>query len=250
MYGIWRVERLARLIRKIKSAYPLEVCVSAGLLDGEKSAILKDAGLDRLNHNLNTSAGHYNSICTTHTYEDRWKTLQSARQAGLQLCSGVIVGMQESYDDILEVAYSLRELKVESIPVNFFMPIPGSQLPAADQLTPDFCLRVLCLYRFINPRAEIRMAAGREMHLRSMQVLGLYAADSLFLDGYLNTRGDESRQTLRMIKDAGFEIASKIPVDQLLGDEGSNTLQHDVQKMDQSLLKDVNDLRPHMQSNP
>lgn len=239
-----RVERLANLIKKIKSAYPLEVCVSAGLLDSEKAEVLKEAGLDRLNHNLNTSEEHYNSICSTHTYQDRVNTLQAARKAGLQLCSGVIAGMSEDSNDLIEVAQSLRKMRVESIPVNFLMPIAGNKLTEPKGLSPDYCLRILCLYRFSNPKAEIRMAAGREMHLRSLQVMGLYAADSLFLDGYLNTRGDECQRTLTMIKDAGFEIKSEIPLEDIIADSTRMTKRMVADPINKTILKDVKDLRP------
>jgi biotin synthase len=215
-----RSEHLARIIRQIKSQYPsLDVCVSAGLLDEEKAHTLKEAGLDRLNHNLNTSARHYPGICTTHTYEDRLRTLRAARQAGLRLCSGIIVGMGETAEDILEVAYTLREMNVESIPVNFYMPIAGNRLDVVPDLSPDYCLRLLCLFRFLNPKAEIRMAAGRELYLRDMQVMGLYPANSLFLDGYLNAEGDERRRVWQMIRDAGFTIRSEYPLEGLLGKE-------------------------------
>lgn len=244
-----RVERLAALIRKIKENYPLEVCVSAGLLDSEKAAVLREAGLDRLNHNLNTSERHYQSICSTHTYADRRETLRAAREAGLQLCSGVIVGMEEAPQDLIEVAYELREFAVESIPVNFLMPIPGNRLTEPKGLTPQYALRVLCLYRFVNPRSEIRMAAGREMHLRSLQVMGLYAADSLFLDGYLNTRGDERRRTLEMIRDAGFAIRSEIPLEQILAAPSEKTAPGGTNPQQTTILKDADDLRPCMEKN-
>lgn len=217
-----RVAHIARLIREIKTKYPpLQVCVSSGLLDEGNAKILKDAGLDRFNHNLNTSRRNYPNICTTHTYADRLNTLAAARRADLQLCSGMIVGMGETSDDILEVAYTLRRLGVESIPVNFYIPIEGNILGAALGLSPEYCLRVLCLFRLLNPKAEIRVAAGRELYLRDMQVMALYPANSLFLDGYLNTKGDDRRRTLQMIKDAGFTIRSDHSVDELLGKEGS-----------------------------
>ena len=239
-----RVEHLAQLIQTIKSQYPLEVCVSAGLLDEGKAKILKEAGLDRLNHNLNTSKKHYPSICTTHTYEDRINTLKSARKAGLQLCSGVILGMGEEVDDVLETAYSLRDMGTESIPVNFFIPIEGAQLKEQSSLSPEYCLRALCLYRLLNPKSEIRIAAGREMHLRSMQVMALYPANSLFLDGYLNAKGDACGRTLQMIKDAGFTIQSDHSLDDLIRDE---TLTHTSNQQDntaKAMLKDLKDLRP------
>lgn len=225
-----RVAHIAKLIREIKAKYPpLQVCVSPGLLDEGQARILKEAGLDRLNHNLNTSQRNYPNICTTHTYADRLNTLASARRADIQLCSGMIAGMGETHQDILEVVYTLRELQVESIPVNFYIPIAGNALPGrlpgwegpAVNLSPEYCLRVLCLFRFLNPKSELRVAAGRELHLRSMQVMALYPANSLFLDGYLNTKGDDRRRTLQMIKDAGFTIKSDHSVEALLGKEGS-----------------------------
>lgn len=239
-----RTEHLARLIKSIKSQYPLEVCVSAGLLDEGKAKILKEAGLDRLNHNLNTSKKHYPNICTTHTYEDRLNTLKSARKAGLQLCSGVILGMGEGIDDVLETAYSLREIGSESIPVNFFMPIKGAQLKEKFSLSPEYCLRALCLYRFLNPKAEIRIAAGREMHLRSMEVMALYPANSLFLDGYLNTKGNMRSQTLQMIKDAGFTIRSDHSLDELIANEISTPLSTSRDNATKAVMKDLKDLRP------
>ncbi len=234
-----RVEHLAQLIRKIKAQYPIKICVSTGLLDAKKAQILKDAGLDRLNHNLNTSRRHYPKICTTHTYEDRLKTLHAATIAGIEICSGVIAGMGEQHEDIIEVAYTLRELNSPSIPVNFFIPIPGNRLTHSD-LTPEYCLRILCLYRFLNPKAEIRVAAGREIHLRSMEVMALYPANSLFMDGYLNTKGTDQKRTLQMIKDAGFTINSEKNLDDLLEEDNKKSL-------DQVVLKDLYDLRPHFQ---
>ena len=239
-----RVEHLAKLIRTIKSKYPIEVCVSAGLLDEDKAKILKEAGLDRLNHNLNTSRKHYPHICKTHTYEDRLNTLNSARKAGLQICSGVILGMGEGVDDILETAYTLRNIKSESIPVNFFIPIKGAQLTGQLPLSPNFCLRALCLYRFLNPKAEIRIAAGREIHLRSMEVMALYPANSLFLDGYLNAKGDERSKTLQMIKDAGFSIQSDHSLDTLITNEISAHKSDQQDNVTMAVMKDLKDLRP------
>ncbi len=202
-----RTRRLAAIIRTLKSRYPIEVCLSVGLIEEEHARILADAGLDRLNHNLNTSESRYAEICSTHTYEDRLRTLNAARKCGIQTCSGIIMGMGESSDDFIEVALKLRELEVPSIPVNFLIPIDGNQITHDGSLTPERCLRALCLMRLINPRAEIRVAAGREGHLRSLEALSLYPANSLFVDGYLTTRGDSIDNTYRMIKDAGFEVA-------------------------------------------
>lgn len=203
---IERTRKLAGLIREVKSRYPIEVCLSAGLLEDEHAQILAEAGLDRFNHNLNTSESHYGEICSTHTYADRINTLQAIKRYGIQACSGLILGMGETSADVLEVAFRLRQLEVPSIPVNFLIPIEGNQVTRDGSLTPERCLRALCLMRLINPRAEIRVAGGREGHLRSMEVLALWPANSLFVEGYLTTRGDSVNNTYRMIADAGFEV--------------------------------------------
>ena len=199
--------RLAEVIAEVKSRYPVEVCLSAGLLDDEKARILAEAGLDRLNHNLNTSEGHYERVCSTHSYADRVATLEAAHRNGLKTCSGLIMGMGEQGSDLVEVAFKLRELEVPSIPVNFLIPIDGNQLREDGSLTPERCLRSLCMMRFVNPSSEIRIAGGREGNLRSLQPLALYPANSLFVDGYLTTRGDAANETYEMIADAGFEVA-------------------------------------------
>jgi biotin synthase len=201
-----RTRELAAIVRRIKERFPIGVCLSVGLLEEEHARILADAGLDRLNHNLNTSESHYPEICTTHTYADRVRTLLAAKKCGIEPCSGLIVGMGERSPDLLEVAFRLRELEVPSIPVNFLIPIEGNPVLADGSLSPERCLRVLALMRLVNPRAEIRIAAGREGHLRALGALALWPANSLFVEGYLTTRGDAVAETYRMIRDAGFEV--------------------------------------------
>ena len=244
-----RVSHLAELIQTVKARYPIEVCLSAGLIDMESAHLLKTAGLDRLNHNLNTSEAHYPNICSTHTYQDRMETLQAAQTVGLACCSGVIVGMGEGTDDLIKVAKALRHLEVASLPVNFFLPIAGTQLSEFDTatqrsvsttLTPEYCLRVLCLYRFLNPRAEIRVAAGREHHLRSMEVMALYPANSMFIDGYLNAEGSAASRTLEMIRDAGFTVKTN--------DEDIKRLNQEEAEKRDVLLKELEVLRPRMAS--
>lgn len=244
-----RVEHLAGLIKEIKSRYPIQICVSAGLIDDEKAKILKEAGLDRLNHNLNTSKKNYPNICTSHTFEDRLSTLTAARNAGIQLCSGMIVGLKEKEDDILEVAYTLRDMKAESIPINFLIPIKGNVLAEDPGLTPQYCLKILCLFRFLNPHSELRVAAGREIHLRQMEVMALYAANSLFLDGYLNTRGSDVARTLQMIKDAGFTIESQQNLDELIEKATTATPSAKSNSASKIIMKELGDLRPYQQSN-
>ncbi len=201
-----RTRKLAALIRGVKERWPIEVCLSVGLLDDEHARILAEAGLDRLNHNLNTSEEHYGRICSTHTYADRVNTLLAAKRHGIGACSGLILGMGERSADVAEVAFRLRELEVPSIPVNFLIPIEGNQVASDGSLTPERCLRALALMRLVNPRAEIRAAGGREGHLRALGALLLWPANSLFVDGYLTTRGDAVRETYRMIRDAGFAV--------------------------------------------
>ena len=170
--------RLADAVRAVKERFPIEVCLSVGLLEEEHARILADAGLDRLNHNLNTSASHYPEICSTHDYADRVRTLTAAKKCGIEPCSGLIIGMGERSRDIVEVGLHLRELEVPSIPVNFLIPIDGNPVTSDGSLTPERCLRALCLMRLLNPRAEIRVAGGREGHLRALDALSLWPANS------------------------------------------------------------------------
>lgn len=236
-----KVSQLAQIVQTVKSRFPIEVCLSVGLIDESAALTLKEAGLDRLNHNLNTSESHYPNICSTHTYQDRLVTLHAAQTVGLACCSGVIVGMGEDNSDLIRVAKELRRLEVASIPVNFFLPISGTQIKDSRPLTPDYCLRVLCLYRFLNPKAEVRVAAGREHHLRGMEVMSLYPANSMFLDGYLNAKGKEASRTLQMIEDAGFTIETK-------GDM-SEHLQHPQNEQIDVPLKELEVLRPRIRMN-
>ncbi len=201
-----QVERLAQVVRRIKAAVAVQVCVSVGLVDEEAARVLKEAGVDRLNHNLNTSERHYPEICKTHDYADRLATLKAARSVGLDTCSGMIVGMGESDDDVVEVALTLRALEVPSIPVNFLIPIEGNPVVSDGSLSPQRALRVLAMFRLANPRAEIRVAGGREGHLGAVEALALYPANSLFIEGYLTTRGGAASDTYRMIRDAGFVV--------------------------------------------
>ena len=200
------VGHVANVTRKIKDEYGLHVCCCLGILSPEQAAELKTAGVDRINHNLNTSRRFHEQICTTHTFDDRLNTLTVSRNAGLELCAGLIVGMGEEANDVVDVAFKLRELQVESIPVNFLTAIEATPLEGTWDLDPRYCLKVLCLFRVTNPTTEIRIAGGREVNLRSMQPLGLYAANSIFVSDYLTTEGQEASEDFKMIEDLGFEI--------------------------------------------
>jgi len=202
------VEQVAQAVERIKAEFPLNVCCCLGLLNPEQARRLKAAGVDRVNHNLNASGRFYSEICTTHSYQDRLETLRIVREAGMELCSGLIVGMGEQEGDVVDVAIELRELGVESIPVNFLHSIRGTPLEQVHRLNPRYCLKTLCLFRLTNPGTEIRIAGGREMNLRSMQAMGLYAANSLFVSDYLTTKGQPAEDDFRMIEDLGFELVT------------------------------------------
>jgi len=198
--------RILEVIAEVRSNYDLRVCACLGLLSADQARRLKEAGANTVNHNLNTSENFHPQICATHSFADREATVRNVRDAGLSTCSGGIIGMGESDDDIIDLAMSLRELKVESVPVNFLIPIEGTPLAGLNKLTPTKCLRVLCLLRFILPSQKIRIAGGREFHLRSLQPLALYPANSLFIGDYLTTAGQSARTDLEMIRDAGFVL--------------------------------------------
>ncbi len=218
------LDHVCEAVREIKEQFDLNVCACLGLLTDEESQKLEEAGVDRVNHNLNTSQDHYPEICTTHTYEERKDTLQSVRNAGMDLCSGVLMGMGEDQKDRIDVAFDLREMNVKSLPVNFLNPIPGTPLEGLDELTPRKCLKILCMYRFTNPDTEVRVAGGREIHLKSLQPLALYPANSMFVGDYLTTSGQEANSDIEMIEDMGFEIVypDDDPVSQDQATNGSN----------------------------
>ena len=201
-----RIDRICSVVDRIKTLYPMEICVSAGFVTRQDASRLKAAGVDRYNHNLNTSRNHYASICTTHDYLKRIETLRTVKSCGLDICSGVIIGLGETIDDIIQMVDALRDVGADSIPVNFFIPVEGHRIENYQTLTPVYCLKVLCTFRLAIPRAEIRAAAGREYHLRSLQPLCLYPANSIFAEGYLTTGGDGVNETRQMIEDAGFEV--------------------------------------------
>ena len=205
------VEHLGEACERIRSEFPkLELCLSMGLTARDQADTLKGAGAGWINHNLNTSRRFYPSICSTHTWDDRVNTIENVRDAGLSTCSGGIVGMGESDDDILDLAYATRRLKIDSVPVNFLHPIKGTKLEGQHNLTPQKCLKALCLFRLMNPASEVRAAGGRELNLGELQGYALYAVNSIFVDGYLTTSGLGPIETTRLIESMGFEIEREV----------------------------------------
>lgn len=202
------LDLIARVVHEAKARHGLGICVSPGLLSPQQAERLKQCGVDRVNHNLNTSERFYPRICTTHTYQDRLNTLWAVREAGLEICSGGIVGMGEEDADVVDLALELGRLEAEAVPVNFLNPIPGTPLEGVRRLDPRYCLKVLALFRLAVPRCELRISAGREIHLGPLQPLGLFAADSMFVGGYLTTPGREPEEDYRMIEALGFEVVA------------------------------------------
>ncbi|WNB90829.1 biotin synthase BioB [Bacillus sp. NEB1478] len=205
------VDKVVEAVKEIKDTYGMKVCACLGILKPEQAARLKEAGVDRYNHNLNTSARNHENITTSHTYDDRVNTVNVVKESGISPCSGVIVGMKETKQDVIDMARSLKVLDADSIPVNFLHAIDGTPLEGTDDLDPRYCLKVLALFRYINPTKEIRISGGREVNLRSLQPFGLYAANSIFVGDYLTTAGQESTADHKMLEDMGFEI-DKTPV--------------------------------------
>jgi biotin synthase len=195
-------------VREIKERHPgLKLCACLGLVDDAQAAELADAGVERYNHNLNTSADFYDSICSTHGHRDRVETVQTVARAGMSPCSGVIVGMGETHEQLVDACFALRDVGAESIPVNFLLPIEGTPLEARqERLDPRFCLKVLAMFRLVCPDREIRLSAGREVHLRSLQPLGLYAANAIFAADYLTEPGQPAEEDWQMIEDLGFTV--------------------------------------------
>ena len=202
------IDHVVEAVKEIKDTYGLKVCACLGILKPEQAKRLKEVGVDRYNHNINTSASNHANITTSHTYDDRVGTVETVKEAGMSPCSGVIVGMRETKQDVVDMANSLKALDADSIPVNFLHAIDGTPLQGVKELNPLYCLKVLALFRFINPTKEIRVSGGREVNLGSLQPLALYAANSIFVGDYLTTAGQDETEDQKMLRDLGFEVES------------------------------------------
>ncbi|MFH1476502.1 MAG: biotin synthase BioB [Verrucomicrobiota bacterium] len=197
---------ICETVRVLKAEVPIQVCVSLGMLTPARARQLKGAGVNRYNHNLETSEQFFPNICATHTYADRIATVTAVKAAGLELCCGGLLGLGETLEDRVALAMAVREVQADSIPVNFLDPRPGTPFGCYPRMTPAECLRALAMFRFVNPSKEIRVAGGREACLGPMQVLALFAANSMFTNGYLTTGGQGYAADLTMLKAAGFTI--------------------------------------------
>ncbi|MHA6804511.1 biotin synthase BioB [Salinifilum ghardaiensis] len=201
------IDKVTEMVGALKGENPdVEVCACLGFLKEGQAERLKDAGVDAYNHNINTAESNHANIVQTHTYDDRVDTVQKAKGAALSPCSGLIAGLGETDEQLVEALFALRDLDSDSIPVNFLMPFDGTPFEDTWELTPAYCVRVLAMARFVCPDKEVRIAGGREMHLRSLQSIALHVANSIFLGDYLTSEGQEARADLEMIRDNGFVV--------------------------------------------
>jgi biotin synthase len=201
-----QLDTICAAVKEIKETVGIRVCTSLGILEREQAFRLKAAGVDRFNHNLESSSRHFPEICSTHAYEDRLRTIGYVQEAGMESCCGGIVGMGEQDEDIVDLAFELRRLGVTSIPINFLDPRPGTPLGQQPKQDPKKCLKVLCMVRLVNPSRDLRCAGGREVVLKSLQPLVLFPCNSIFTNGYLTTGGNSEDADARMIREMGFEI--------------------------------------------
>jgi len=192
----------------IQAKTDLKLCASLGSLSLEQAQRLKSVGVERYHHNVETSRDYYPMICRTHTYEDRIRTIEVAQQAGLAVCCGGIIGLGESLQQRIDMAFELREMSVGCVPINILNPIPGTKLESMAPLAPLEILKTIALFRFIVPQAVIRTAGGREKNLRDLQAMALLGgANGMLVGGYLTTSGRDSRLDLKMIEDLGLRVA-------------------------------------------
>ena len=201
------LERVGNAIERIRSEVGIETCVSLGTLSAEDVSYLLSRGLRSLHHNLETSRSFFPSMCTTHAYEEDVRVVREAKAAGAWVCCGGIFGIGETALDRVELAMTLRELSVDSIPVNFLNPVPGTPVEGRRELTPFDCLKIIAMMRLVHPRREIIVCGGREVNLRDLQSLMFAAgATGTMAGNYLTTAGRPAEDDIRMIRDLGLAV--------------------------------------------
>jgi len=201
------LERVCTAVPLIKERYPLTVAVSLGILREDQLAKLKEAGVDKVNHNLETSRRYFPSVCTTHSYEERWQTCQLVKKYDFELCCGGIIGMGETVEDRIDFLTSLQELQPEEVPVNFLNPRPGTPFGDRSLVEPSEALRFVAMARLALPSALVRFAGGREVTLQGLQDLGMRSgASGIVLGNYLTTAGRQDQDDFAMLDRLGFEV--------------------------------------------
>ncbi|MEN3028141.1 MAG: biotin synthase BioB [Aquificaceae bacterium] len=200
------VESLCESIGQVKrEGLGINICVSAGTLDESSLHRLKEAGVKRVNHNLETSEAFFPHIVTTHSWRERYETIKRIKSAGLSTCCGGIFGMGESDEDRVDLALTYRELEVDSIPLNFLMPIEGTPLQDAPGVKPLEALKIIAMFRFTNPRAELRLCGGREQNLRDFHGMAVLMTNAMMVGGYLTRAGRDIKRDYQLLNDLGFE---------------------------------------------
>ena len=189
----------------------IDTCASLGILDSDDFAVLKEAGVSRYHHNLETAKSHFDQMCTTHTFQERIDTIMNAKNAGLSVCSGGVFGIGEIDEQVLELALQLRELDVDCIPLNFLVPIEGTSLKNRHELTPMRCLKIISIFRYVLPNKEILICGGREDNLRNLHPFIFYAGASGIMTGnYLTTSGRTLQKDLDLIEELEFTTRNKL----------------------------------------
>ncbi len=195
------VGKVAAIISKIKKKYPIKVCASLGILKRQDLASLRDSGLTRYHHNLETSEEFFPKIVTTHSFKDRIDTIVAAQDAGLEVCAGGIFGLGETEEDRISMGFTLEELQVDSVPLNVLIPLPGTPLFEQKAVAVEDILRAIALYRIIMPSLPIRLAAGRETALQDfLSSAFLAGADGMMIGGYLTKRGRSAEKDIEFVR--------------------------------------------------
>lgn len=198
--------KILEILGEIKVSTDLKVCASLGLLEQERAEKLVEVGLDRYNHNLETSQSYFPSVCSTHSYSERVETIRNVSQAGIEVCSGGILGLGEDMKDRIELAFTLRELEVDTVALNILNPVPGTPL-SGNSIPPLEALKTISLFRFIFPETPIKVCGGRETGLRDLQPLAfLGGATGMLMGDYLTTEGRSCREDIQMVEDLGLEV--------------------------------------------
>lgn len=200
------LDEICKAIRKIKEEGKIHRCASLGVLGTKELLQLKEAGLEEYHHNLETARSYFPNVCTTRDYEDDIETIRNAKSVGLKTCCGGIFGLGETPEHRIELAFTLKELDVNSVPLNFLYPVKGTRAAEFPPLKPFEILKTIALYRFMLPTKNIKIAGGREHNLRDLQSLIFAAgANSTMVGNYLTTNGRNFNDDLQMIKDMGLE---------------------------------------------
>ncbi|MEX0873689.1 MAG: biotin synthase BioB [Actinomycetota bacterium] len=203
------MEQVLAVVDALHGQTDMHVACSLGILTREQARRLKDAGVRRYNHNLETAKSHFPKICTTHTWEERWETCELVQELGMELCCGGIFGMGETTRQRVEFAFELRELGPREIPMNFLNPRPGTPLGDRDLVNPLDAIRTIALFRLLFPEIVLRYAGGREVTLRELQAMGLYAGiNGIIIGNYLTTLGRSPADDLAMLSDVKMPLKS------------------------------------------